>query len=69
MKDHHLELEAKVTECLGHRYRCLTDSGLEVLAHLGGRLIKNRIRVTQGDSIVVSVSLYDTTRGIITKRH
>jgi translation initiation factor IF-1 len=64
----HLQLAATVIECLGHRYRVLTECGHQVLAHLGGRLIKNKIRVTQGDSVTVSVSAYDLSRGIITRR-
>ena len=63
-----LQLEAQVIECLGHRYRCLTECGHEVLAHIGGKLIKNKIKVTQGDSVTVSISPYDLSRGIITRR-
>jgi len=67
VKDH-LELAATVVECLGYRYRCLTECGHEVLAHIGGRLFKNKIKVTQGDSVTVAVSPFDVRRGIITHR-
>ena len=39
-----------------------------VLAHLAGRLRKNRIRILQGDRVTLELSPYDLTRGRITYR-
>ena len=39
-----------------------------VLAHLAGRLRKNRIRILPGDRITLELSPYDLTRGRITYR-
>jgi translation initiation factor IF-1 len=39
-----------------------------VLAHLSGRLRKNRIRILPGDRVTVELSPYDLTRGRITYR-
>ena len=39
-----------------------------VLAHLSGRLRKNRIRILAGDRVTIELSPYDLTRGRITYR-
>lgn len=39
-----------------------------VLAHLSGRLRKNRIRILPGDRVTLELSPYDLTRGRITYR-
>ena len=39
-----------------------------VLAHLSGRLRKNRIRILAGDKVTLELSPYDLTRGRITSR-
>ena len=44
------------------------DGGHEVLAHLGGQMRKNYIRVGVGDRVQVELSPYDLTRGRITWR-
>ena len=40
-----------------------------VLAQLGGKLRRHRIRVTLGDNVTVSVSPYDPSRGLISFRN
>ena len=45
------------------------ENGHSVLAHLGGKMRKNYIRVLPGDRVVVELSPYDLTRGRITYRH
>jgi translation initiation factor IF-1 len=40
-----------------------------VLAHLAGRLRRNRIRVLAGDKVTMELSPYDLTKGRITFRH
>ena len=62
-------MPGKVIEVLaGGHFRVLTDAGHSVMAQLGGRLRRHRIRVTLGDHVTVSVSPYDPTRGLITFR-
>ena len=41
------------------------DGGHEVLAHLGGKMRKNYIRVGLGDRVQVELSPYDLNRGRI----
>ena len=40
-----------------------------VLAHLAGRLRRNRIRVLAGDRVTLELSPYDLTKGRINFRH
>src|ERR1700753_3133331 len=40
-----------------------------VLAHLAGRLRRNRIRVLAGDKVTLELSPYDLTKGRIPFRH
>ena len=39
------------------------------LAHLSGKLRKNRIRILAGDRVALELSPYDLTRGRITYRY
>lgn len=41
----------------------------EVLAYMSGKMKKNYIRILPGDSVKVSISVYDTKRGRITYRY
>lgn len=62
-------MEGKVAEVLvGGNFRVAVEGGHTVLAHLAGRMRRNRIRVVLGDTVTVSVSPYDPSRGLITYR-
>ncbi len=50
-------------------FRVALDSGHLVLATLGGKMRRFRIRVLAGDRVKVEVSPYDLSRGRITFRH
>ena len=64
-----VEMEGKVVEVLvGGNFRIEVQGGHAVLAHLAGRMRRNRIRVVLGDAVTVSVSPYDPSRGLITYR-
>ena len=45
------------------------EGGHEGLAHLGGKMRKNYIRVGLGDRVQVELSPYDLKRGRITWKH
>jgi translation initiation factor IF-1 len=45
------------------------DQDRIVLAHLAGKLRRNRIRVLAGDRVTLELSPYDLTKGRITYRH
>ena len=65
-----LYFEAVVDKALPNTNFLVTcDNGMQVLAHLAGKLRRFRIRVLPGDVVRVEVSAYDPTRGRITYRH
>jgi len=65
----HIELEGTISEVFpGGNFKVQTDNGHEVLAHLGGKMRKFRIRVLLGDRVIVAVSPYDLSRGRIIYR-
>lgn len=45
------------------------DMERRILAHLAGKLRRNRIRVLAGDKVTIEMSPYDLTKGRITFRH
>ena len=62
-------MEGRVAEVLvGGNFRVEVEGGHTVLAHLAGRMRRNKIRVVLGDMVTVSVSPYDPSRGLITYR-
>ena len=68
-RDDHIEFEGEVVEVLaGGLFKVELDSGLNVLAHLAGKMRKYRIRIVLGDRVRVAVSPYDPSRGRIVYR-
>jgi len=49
-------------------FKVALENGTEVLAHLGGKLKINRIKVLPGDRVILELSPYDAKRGRITYR-
>ncbi len=47
----------------------LAEGSAMVIAHISGRMRKNRIHVLPGDEVDVEMSLYDLTRGRIVYRY
>ena len=65
-----IALEGEVVESLPNLlFRIQLDMDHEVLAHLAGKMRRNRIRVLPGDRVRVEVSPYDLTRGRIVYRY
>ena len=65
-EDNILEFKGKVSELLPNAmFRVLLENGHTVTCVAAGKLRKNRIRVLQGDTVSVSVSSYDLTKGRI----
>ena len=69
-KEAAIEIEGVIEEVhKGGHFRIRADNGHEVLATLGGKMRKFRIRVLRGDRVVCQVSPYDLSRGRITYRY
>lgn len=68
-KEEAIEVEGTVMQALANTsFRVKLDNGHEILAHVGGKMRKNFIRIVPGDRVKVEVSPYDLTRGRITFR-
>ena len=70
-KEEAIEVEAVIVENLPNalfKVR-LSDSDLEVLAYISGKMRKHYIRIMEGDRVKVVMSPYDMTRGRITYRY
>ena len=68
-KQDFLEIKGKVTELLPNTmFRVTLENNHEILAHIAGKLKKNRIRILTGDNVLVQVTPYDLTKGRIIYR-
>ena len=68
-KQDFLELKGKVTELLPNTmFRVTLENKHAILAHVAGKLKKNRIRILTGDNVLVQVTPYDLTKGRIIYR-
>ena len=64
-----MEFKGKVTELLPNTmFRVTLENKHEILAHIAGKLKKNRIRILTGDNVLVEVTPYDLTKGRIIYR-
>ena len=69
MKEDTIQLEGRVIELLpSMTFRILLQNGVEVIAHLCGKMRMKNIRVLVGDTVKVEMSPYDLTKARITYR-
>lgn len=68
-KEDVLEFNGVVVEVLPDTtFRVQLENGHTILAYASGRMVKNRIRVLQGDKVKIEMTPYDLTKGRITFR-
>ena len=64
-----VEIEGTVVEKLPNTmFRVKLENGLEVLAHISGKLRMNYIKIVPGDKVTLELSPYDLTKGRIIRR-
>ncbi len=51
------------------KFRVKLENGVQVIAHLSGKIRQNRIKIVVGDTVTVELSPYDLTKGRIVYRH
>ena len=70
VKEEQFKIKGVIVEQLPNAmFRVKIETGdYEVIAHMSGRMRKNRIRVLQGDEVTVEMSPYDLTKGRIIYR-
>ncbi len=65
-----IEMEGTVVDALPNAmFKVQLDNGMEVLAHISGKMRVNYIRILKGDRVLVELSPYDLTRGRIVYRY
>ena len=65
-KEELLELSGEVIEKLPNAmFQVQLENGLEILAHISGKLRMNYIRILPGDKVTIEMSPYDLTKGRI----
>jgi translation initiation factor IF-1 len=68
-REEHIEFQGRVIELLpAGNFRIELENTHQVLAHLGGKLRKHRIRIVLGDKVTVALTPYDPKRGIVVYR-
>ncbi len=68
-KEDLIEFKGVVTEVLPNAmFRVKLENDHEILAHTAGKMRKNRIRVLEGDSVIVEMTPYDLSKGRIIYR-
>jgi translation initiation factor IF-1 len=68
-KEDTLRLDGSVTELLPNMmFRVRLQNGMEVMAHLCGKMRMKNIRVLVGDTVTVEMSPYDLTKARIVFR-
>ena len=64
-----IEVEGTVVEKLPNAmFNVKMDNGVEILAHISGKLRQNYIKILPGDKVKMELSPYDLTKGRIVWR-
>lgn len=69
-KEEGIEVEGRVVEALRNgMFRIELENGNIILGYLSGKIRKFRIRVLNGDKVLVALSPYDLQKGRIVYRY
>lgn len=69
-KEEAIEVEGVILEALPNaQFKVKLENGLEVLAHVSGKIRMHYIRILPGDKVKVQISPYDISKGRITYRY
>ncbi len=61
-----IEIEGTVLEKLPNAmFQVQLENGVEILAHISGKLRMNYIRILPGDKVTIEMSPYDMSKGRI----
>ena len=65
-----IEQDGTVTESLGNAmFRVELENGLQIIAHISGKMRMHYIKILPGDKVKLEMSPYDLTKGRITFRY
>lgn len=69
MKEEGIKIDGIVIECLPNAmFRVQLPNEKIVIGVISGRMRQNGIKILMGDTVEIEFSLYDLTRGRITRR-
>ena len=69
MKEETLKLDGVVTDVLPNAmFRVDLETGQNVIGYISGKMRQHDIKILLGDTVEVEFSLYDMSRGRITRR-
>lgn len=61
--------KGEVIQSVGNGFfKILTENGIEILSNLSGKMRQNCVKILVGDKVEVQISVYDLTKGRITRR-
>ncbi len=65
-----IKIDGVISETLPNAtFRVKLDNGVEILAHISGKMRMHFIKILVGDRVTVEMSPYDLTKGRITYRY
>lgn len=68
-KEEGIKMDGKVIDVLPNAmFKVEMDSGSTVIGYISGRMRKHDIKILLGDTVEVEFSVYDLTKGRITRR-
>ena len=68
-KDSGFMLQGTIVECLPNAtFKVQLETEQVILGHISGKMRQNKIRIILGDDVEIEMSIYDLSRGRITKR-
>ncbi len=64
-----IRIEGRVVDSLpSTMFKVRLDNGLDILAHISGKMRQNFIKIVPGDKVIVELSPYDLKKGRIVYR-
>lgn len=69
-KQSSIEQDGVVVESLGNAmFRVELENGIQIIAHISGKMRMHYIKILPGDKVKVEMSPYDLTKGRISFRY
>ncbi len=69
-KESAIELDGVILEALSNAmFRVELENGVQIIAHISGKMRMHYIRILPGDKVKVEMSPYDLTKGRIVFRY
>ena len=68
-KEEGIKMDGKVVDVLPNAmFKVQMDSGSTIIGYISGRMRKHDIKILLGDTVEVEFSVYDLSKGRITRR-